>query len=61
MLANTTKYGLGASVWTTDSQRGRKIADMLDAGMVWINEVNMPFPQAPWSGRKRYGPGVGLS
>jgi acyl-CoA reductase-like NAD-dependent aldehyde dehydrogenase len=52
MLGNTTKYRLGVSVLTTDTQRGRKIANMLNAGMIWINEVNIPFPQALWFGER---------
>ncbi|KAJ8110339.1 hypothetical protein ONZ43_g5893 [Nemania bipapillata] len=36
--ANDTNYGLGASVWTNDLERGNRIARRLEAGSVWINE-----------------------
>jgi len=59
--ANDSTYGLGASVWTSDLKRGEQIADSLEAGMVWINDVNVAFPEAPWGGVKQSGPGVELS
>jgi acyl-CoA reductase-like NAD-dependent aldehyde dehydrogenase len=60
-LANSSEYGLGASVWTSDLKKGEKIANSLEAGMVWINDVNVAFPQAPWGGIKRSGLGIDLS
>ena len=52
--ANATQFGLGASVWGTDTDRAATVAEQLDAGMVWINghtEVayHFPFPGAKWS------------
>ena len=35
--ANDTRFGLGASVWTGDATRGALVADMLEAGMTWVN------------------------
>lgn len=60
-MVNQDKYGLGASIWSKDVQHAQKVALKLDVGMVWINDVNLPFPQAPWAGRKNSGPGVELS
>ena len=59
--ANSTAYGLGASVWSSSRVRSSQVADQLEAGMVWINDVNVPFPQCPWSGVKESGIGVELS
>lgn len=60
-LANRSCYGLGASVWTTDLERGKEVASQIEAGMVWINDVNVPYPQCPWGGVKNSGIGVELS
>lgn len=60
-LANGSCYGLGASVWTSNVSRGEEIAQLLDVGMVWINDVNVAFPQCPWGGKKDSGLGVELS
>lgn len=60
-LANNSKFGLGASIWTKDPEAGKAIASQLDAGMVWVNEVNLPFPQCPWVGVKESGIGLELS
>lgn len=60
-LAHDNRYGLGASVWTSDPSHGEKIARLLDVGMVWINDVNVAFPQCPWGGKKDSGLGIELS
>lgn len=60
-MANDSPYGLGASIWTKDTVRGRSIASQLAAGMIWINDVNVAFPEAPWGGQKQSGIGVELS
>jgi len=56
-LANASRYGLGASVWTSDEKRARRIARQLDAGMVWTNDVAYSFGagQAAWGGVKDSG------
>lgn len=59
-IANSSDYGLGASVWTGDLQYGSKIAEQLEAGMVWVNDVNVAFPETPWGGIKDSGSGVEL-
>ena len=60
-LANSTTFGLGASVWTTDLREAHMLSGMLDCGLVWINDVNVAFPQASWGGRRASGHGRELS
>jgi hypothetical protein len=38
-LANSSSYGLGGSVWTTDEELAARVADELEVGMVWINRI----------------------
>lgn len=56
-LANDSPFGLTASVWTTDLERGRTIADRLEAGTVYINECAYTggVCETPWGGMKRSG------
>ena len=58
-LANSSAYALGASVWTRDAARARRVADAIDAGSVWTNDIaySYYFAQAPWGGRKSSGYG----
>jgi acyl-CoA reductase-like NAD-dependent aldehyde dehydrogenase len=56
-LANSGPFGLNASVWTGSSERGRKIARRLRAGMVMVNDaiVNFAIPELPYGGVKQSG------
>jgi succinate-semialdehyde dehydrogenase/glutarate-semialdehyde dehydrogenase len=58
-LANDSRFGLGASVWTSDRARGERIARELEAGMVWINDHMFSHGacQTPWGGVKDSGLG----
>ena len=58
--ANDSPFGLGASVWTRDPERARRVADRLDAGMVWTNDVAYSYGacQCSWGGRKQSGYGT---
>lgn len=56
-LANDTPYGLGASVFTSDDQLALEVADQLDTGMVWVNEMEGGGPELPFGGTKRSGVG----
>jgi succinate-semialdehyde dehydrogenase/glutarate-semialdehyde dehydrogenase len=58
-LANGSSYALGASVWTRDGARARRLSAAIDAGSVWTNDVaySYYFAQAPWGGRKSSGYG----
>jgi succinate-semialdehyde dehydrogenase/glutarate-semialdehyde dehydrogenase len=55
--ANASALGLGASVWTRDRFKGRRIARELRVGMVWLNDhqVTRSSPQLPWGGVKGSG------
>lgn len=56
-LANASLYGLGSSVWSQDTNSARYVADRLDTGMVWINELPATRPYLPFGGVKRSGMG----
>jgi acyl-CoA reductase-like NAD-dependent aldehyde dehydrogenase len=43
-LMNDSDYGLTASVWTQDIDRGQQIADLLEAGTVFVNRCDYPSP-----------------
>ncbi|WP_330996400.1 aldehyde dehydrogenase family protein [Burkholderia stagnalis] len=51
--ANDTEYGLVATVVTRDTARGKRAADALEAGVVWINTPQLIYPQTSWGGYKR--------
>jgi acyl-CoA reductase-like NAD-dependent aldehyde dehydrogenase len=52
---NNSKYGLGASVWGSSNTATKSVAEQLSVGMVWINDVNVAFPQSTWGGRRNSG------
>lgn len=58
-LANDTDFGLTASVWTGDLQKGRRVAENILAGTVTVNEVlyTHGIGQTPWGGFKNSGYG----
>lgn len=60
-LANDTPYGLGASVWTTNSKQANRIAAHLKTGMVAINSMVKSEPALPFGGVKSSGYGRELS
>ncbi|HEY2389099.1 MAG TPA: NAD-dependent succinate-semialdehyde dehydrogenase [Candidatus Binatia bacterium] len=60
-LANRTRYGLGASIWTRDTARAEALARRLEAGMVFVNEAVRSDPRLPFGGVKRSGYGRELS
>lgn len=56
--ANDTAYGLGASIWGCDMALAHTLAQRLDAGTVWINEVYVHNANIPFGGHKLSGLGV---
>ncbi len=61
-LANQTKFGLGAAVFTTDLQKGKKIAaEVLEAGCCFVNDFVKSDPRLPFGGIKESGYGRELS
>jgi acyl-CoA reductase-like NAD-dependent aldehyde dehydrogenase len=58
-LANDSNFGLGASVWTRDRQKGTRIARQIESGMVWINDHSFTHGtcQCAWGGVKESGLG----
>jgi acyl-CoA reductase-like NAD-dependent aldehyde dehydrogenase len=56
-LANGSSFGLGASVWTSDRMRAKRLAWRLEAGSVWTNDVAYSYGtgQASWGGAKESG------
>jgi len=60
-LANSSPYGLGGSVFSSDVERARQVADRLDTGMVWINHPTSSQADLPFGGVKRSGFGRELS
>ncbi|KAI8851154.1 NAD-dependent aldehyde dehydrogenase [Chytridium lagenaria] len=56
-VANNSRYGLAASVWTKDVKRAHRVADALDVGIVWINGHHHNDPSSPWGGMKDSGIG----
>ncbi|MFK0006342.1 aldehyde dehydrogenase family protein [Paenarthrobacter sp. NPDC090520] len=59
--ANAVPYGLAASAWTLNAQRGHDVASRLDAGTVWVNSHLVLANEMPWAGFKSSGYGRDLS
>jgi aldehyde dehydrogenase (NAD+) len=55
--ANNTPYGLSAGIWTEKGSRILKLADQLNAGVVWANTFNQFDPTSPFGGFKESGYG----
>ena len=56
-VANDTPFGLGSYVFTTDDEQAQRVADRIEAGMVYVNLVLADSPELPFGGVKRSGTG----
>jgi succinate-semialdehyde dehydrogenase/glutarate-semialdehyde dehydrogenase len=54
-LANDTSFGLGSYLMTNDSEQAERVADAIEAGMVYVNIVGADSPELPFGGFKRSG------
>ena len=54
-VANDTPYGLGSYVFTTDPDQALRVADRIEAGMVFVNIVGADAAELPFGGVKRSG------
>ena len=59
-MANYTPYGLTASIWSNDINRALGAARAIDAGYVWVNDVEVRYPGVPFGGWKQSGIGKEL-
>lgn len=55
--ANDVQYGLAGYVWTNDIKRGHRVAQAIDAGMLWVNAQNVRDLRTPFGGAKNSGIG----
>ena len=60
-LANDSEFGLGGSVFTKDIDRAKRVAKLIDTGMVFINQPTWTAPDLPFGGIKNSGYGRELS
>ncbi|MFL6394971.1 MAG: aldehyde dehydrogenase family protein, partial [Nitrososphaeraceae archaeon] len=60
-IANDSKFGLGASIWTQDLDKAERLSSMVQSGMVTINNVVVSDPRVPFGGVKNSGFGRELS
>jgi aminomuconate-semialdehyde/2-hydroxymuconate-6-semialdehyde dehydrogenase len=57
MMANSTEYGLAATLWTSDLKRAHRMADRIESGIVWVNAWLVRDLRTPFGGVKSSGVG----
>ena len=60
-IANDSKYGLGASIWTQDLEKAERLSRTIESGIVTVNNVVVSDPRVPFGGIKNSGFGRELS
>jgi succinate-semialdehyde dehydrogenase/glutarate-semialdehyde dehydrogenase len=60
-VANASRYGLGASVWTEDLRKGEQVARLIESGSVFVNALMRSDARLPFGGIKKSGYGRELS
>ena len=60
-IANDSKFGLGASIWTQDLEKAEKLSSMIESGIVTVNSMVVSDPRVPFGGIKNSGFGRELS
>jgi succinate-semialdehyde dehydrogenase/glutarate-semialdehyde dehydrogenase/succinyl-CoA reductase len=60
-LANDSKFGLGASIWTEDLDKAERLSRIVQSGIVTVNNVVISDPRVPFGGIKNSGFGRELS
>ena len=56
-MANDTDYGLSATIWTEDIDKGKRISGGVDSGVIWINTWLLRDLRTPFGGMKNSGLG----
>lgn len=56
-MANSTKYGLSASIWTQNIERGHNLPSQIEAGVIWVNAWMLRDLRTPFGGMKESGMG----
>lgn len=60
-IANDSKFGLGASIWTQDLEKAERLSDTVESGIVTVNSMVVSDPRVPFDGIKNSGFGRELS
>jgi succinate-semialdehyde dehydrogenase/glutarate-semialdehyde dehydrogenase len=60
-VANDTAYGLGAAIWSRDTERAERLARRIESGTVTINDMVKSDPRLPFGGIKKSGVGREMS
>jgi succinate-semialdehyde dehydrogenase/glutarate-semialdehyde dehydrogenase len=55
--ANSSKYGLGSSIWTRDIGKATEAAERIEAGYTWVNNLHVAYDEMPFGGFKESGYG----
>jgi succinate-semialdehyde dehydrogenase/glutarate-semialdehyde dehydrogenase/succinyl-CoA reductase len=60
-IANDSKFGLGASIWTQDLEKAERLSETVESGLVTVNSMVVSDPRVPFGGIKNSGFGRELS